>query len=169
MEFINIALCLLLSFLGGVRLALNRALQRWGRILAGLKTIEEDIEDEIAAGKSRLEARGYCLGQSVHKTGVMDAITPAFQVHTFKLHWFGILALSIFGGFFFTWYIGVATFLGVHIASFVASKMLPRDKSEVYLRFIRNGLIRREQSYKSQNDLMRAEACRHFIDKLEES
>ncbi len=166
MLYLYVALCLFLVLLGAFRLSLNSALQWWGRHLAGLKTVEQEIEDEIAIGKSELEAKAFFLGKSVHKRGVMDEITPAFQVNTFMLQWLGVVALSIFGGLYFKWYIGIAVFLGIRIASFFISKAMPRYDANLYRNIIRNDLIKREQSYKSKDDLMRSEACRHFIENM---
>lgn len=155
------------ALVGAYTLAFQRATLYWGRKLVGAPDEAEIIAQKVAEGMSEAEARGFAMGHSAFGRGAQDAITPRSQNFRNILLLACLLFALIGGWIMFKWYIGIAAFVGTFIAIRLLKAVFPKDHSEFFRKRIRKQLYLRCESHKAEGDLMRLEACHHFLAKLD--
>jgi hypothetical protein len=146
------------------------ATHHFGRILAGEKSLESELNDvnkKGATNKERVRQEYFLRGKSITQRGHQDAITPKIQNIRNTIHLISIPLILISGFILFKWYIPL---IGVLCYFFIWSNfqdLLPKPNSLFFRNSILNNLRKRMRRYDSLKDDLKVEACQFFIDKLE--
>ena len=101
-------------------------------------------------------------------TGMQDAITPSGQTTRNLVLPLLILVIFIYSLIFFRWYLAfVFAILTFFVITPIFKAFMPKPESNFYLRKIRRNLGRRQETYKTNNDVLRAAMITGIITKCD--
>jgi hypothetical protein len=166
--YVVIILCIFTAGLGMFTFGIQAATLYWGQRLGGMPPEEQIIAEQLAAGKSLAEARGYAMGYLATNRGFQDAITPPAQTNRMIFLILCHVAIITLCCIYFRWYWGiVAVFATIAATGILRAMFFPPPSSSFYRDILVRSLIDRKAACLRAQDHVRAAACDHFIKRFQ--
>lgn len=159
--------CVLVCLVCGViRARFHLATLHWGRAIAGLDYIEQEIQEAKA---SRNSARAIELTvDGINQRGFQDAITPPFLTGFTLTYWFVCASLFVWGFWVLPWYFALTWPLAYFVLGRLFQRLLPAPDSNFFRERFISSLTRRRQRYEQAGDHVRADAAEYMLMLLQE-